>query len=333
MPANAEVVLARPVDGRPVAADFEVVDRAVPDPSDGQLLVRVLYQSLDPYIGSRLRGRHMGEPAPAPGEALPGFCVGEVLASRHAGFAAGDRVVGECGWTRFGLMDAASARKIDAADAPSAHLGLLGMPGLTAWAGVTQLAKVGAGDVFLVDAAAGPVGGTGGQIARNLGARAVGIAGGGEKCALAREVYGFDACVDYRAPDWTAALREACGDGPSVHFENVGLSTLIPAMSLLKPYGRVVLCGLAEHYQADGPPAALPLGLVIGKRARMLGLVVYDFYPRWAEWIALARAWIDEGRLTLIEDVSPGLESAPAQFERLMRGDNRGKTLVQVGEV
>lgn len=330
MSDNIEVVLARTVTASPVAADFTVIERPTPQPAEGEILVRVLYQSLDPYIGSRLRGKHMGEPAPAPGESLPGFSVGDVVASRHPDFAPGDRVVGECGWTRLGVMAGSVARKVDPVLPASAHLGVLGMPGLTAWAGVTQLAKVCEGDVFLVDAAAGSVGGTAGQIARNLGARVIGIAGGAEKCALVQDTYGFDACIDYKAPDWTQALKAACGDGPTVHFENVGLSVLSPVMPLLRPYARVVLCGLADHYQVDGPPAALPLGMVVGKRAQMLGLVVYDFYPRQAEWTALAAPWLADGKLTHVEDIAHGLEQAGAQFEKLMRGQNRGKTLVSV---
>lgn len=316
----------------PVAGDFEVVERAVPEVGGGQLLVRSLYQSLDPYIGSRLRGRHMGEPAPAPGEGLPGFSIGEVIRSGDPAFAVGDRVVGEMGWTEMGVMAAPETRRVSRDLPAAAHLGVLGMPGLTAWAGVTQLAKVGAGDIFSVDAAAGPVGGTAGQIARNLGARTVGLAGGAEKCALLTDVYGFDAAIDYRRADWTEAFATATAPGPTAHFENVGLSILMPAMQRLQTYGRVVLCGMAEHYHADAPPAQMPVGMVIGKRAAMLGLVVYDFYPRWSEWVELARPWIAEGKLVSVDDVSEGVASAPEQFARLMRGENRGKALVRMSE-
>lgn len=330
MTVHNEVVLARPVTAKPGAGDFAVVERRAPNIGEREILVRVAYLSLDPYIGSRLRGKHMGEPAPAPGESLPGFCVGEVVASRHPDFAVGDHVVGECGWSELGVMAGDQARKVDASLPLSAHLGVLGMPGLTAWAGVTQLAKVTASDVFLVDAAAGAVGGTAGQIARNLGARAIGIAGGAAKCDLVRGAYGFEACVDYKQPGWQDAVKLACERGPSVHFENVGLSVLQSVMPMLRDYGRVVLCGLAEHYQVEGPPASLPIGAIIGKRAQMLGLVVYDFYPRLDEWLALATPWLAEGRLTYVEDVAGGLAAAPAHFEKLMAGDNIGKSIVKV---
>lgn len=332
MSRSREVVLRRPVAARPVAGDFEVIERADPAVGSGQLRVRSLYQSLDPYIGSRLRGRHMGEPAPAPGESLPGFSVGEVMATGDPGFAVGDRVVGEMGWAEVGIMAAAEARRVSKALPAAAHLGVLGMPGLTAWAGVTQLAKVGPGDIFTVDAAAGPVGGTAGQIARLLGARTVGLAGGVEKCALLKDVYGFDAAIDYRQADWTEVFARETAPGPSVHFENVGLSILMPAMQRLQTYGRVVLCGMAEHYHADAPPAQIPIGMIIGKRAAMLGLVVYDFYPRWSEWVALATPWIEQGKLVSVDDVSEGIASAPEQFAKLMRGENRGKALVRMAD-
>jgi NADPH-dependent curcumin reductase CurA len=331
MTQNLEVVLRRPVDALPVADDFEIVERPIPTPGVGQILVRSVYQSLDPYIGSRLRNKHMGEAAPTPGQSLPGFAVGEVVQSRHADIAVGDYVVGEGGWAQFGLMSGEAVRKVDATLPLAAHLGVLGMPGLTAWAGVTQLAQVGPGDIFTVDAAAGPVGGTAGQIARHLGARAVGIAGGPAKCAVVVDKYGFDACIDYHQADWQDAFKTATAPGPSAHFENVGTAVLVPVFRQLQLNARVVLCGLAAHYQVDGPPPEMPVGIIVGKRAKVLGLVVYDFYTRWAEWVALARPWLEAGTLVSGEDIAEGIEAAPVQFERLMRGQNIGKSLVRVG--
>jgi len=333
MITNRHVVLKRAPAAMPKAADFEVVSCPMPSgpPPEG-LLLRVVALSMDPYLGGRLRGRHMGEPAPAPGGTLPGFAVAEVMESAHPGFKPGEYVVTEAGWTRFAAVPAAGARKVAAGAAPiSAHLGVLGMPGLTAWAGVTQLAKVGPGDVFTVDAAAGAVGGTAGQIARNLGARAVGIAGGAAKMELVTGSYGFDACVDYRAEGWQAKLKAACGAGPTVHFENVGQSVLQTVFPMLQNYARIVLCGLAEHYHADGQPPTLPIGPIVGKRAALLGLVVYDFYARLDEWVALALPWIAAGKLMIHEDASEGLESAPAQFERMLKGQHLGKAIVRVG--
>jgi len=326
-----EVVLARPALSLPVAADFTLVDRAVTPPEgEGWLRVRPLFLSLDPYIGARLRGRHMGERAPVPGETLPGFCVAEVEESRAPAFVAGDRVVVEAGWTDVAWVRSEDARRVSTDIAPSLHLSVLGMPGLTAWAGMTQLAKTGTGDVLTVNAAAGTVGGVAGQITKNLGGHAIGIAGGPEKCALVVDRYGFDACADYRGDDWETRLVSAVGDGSTIHHENVGAGQLAIGIRLLRPYGRVVLCGLADHYHADAGPAVIAIGPIVGKRAQVFGLVVYDFYPRWAEWTALAEPWVKAGRLTIAEDIGEGLDAAPRQIERLMRGENVGKTLIKI---
>jgi NADPH-dependent curcumin reductase CurA len=330
---NRQVVLKRAPAAMPKASDFEVVAAPMPEgpPADG-LLLRVIALSMDPYLGGRLRGRHMGEPAPAPGGTLPGFSVSEVIESASPSFKPGDYVVTETGWAHYAAVPAAGARKVTAGGTPiSAHLGVLGMPGLTAWAGVTQLAKVKEGDVFVVDAAAGAVGGTAGQIARNLGARTIGIAGGPEKGALVTGTYGFDASVDYKQEGWQAQLKTLTAPGPTVHFENVGDSVLQAVFPMLQTYGRVVLCGLAEHYHTEGKPPALLVGPIVGKRAAIYGLVVYDFYDRLHEWVALATPWIAEKKLVVHEDVAEGLDNAPAHFERMLKGQHLGKAIVRVG--
>jgi NADPH-dependent curcumin reductase CurA len=333
MITNRQVVLKRAPAAMPKAADFEIVNCPMPagPPADG-LLVRVIAISMDPYLGGRLRGRHMGEPAPAPGAPLPGFSVSQVIESAHPDYQPGEYVVTETGWARYAAVPAAGARKVTPGDVPiSAHLGVLGMPGLTAWAGVTQLAKVGPGDVFVVDAAAGAVGGTAGQIARNLGARTIGIAGGAAKGALVTETYGFDSCIDYREEGWQARLKAATSPGPTVHFENVGDSVLQAVFPMLQTYARLVLCGLAEHYHNDGKPPTLAVGPIVGKRAAIYGLVVYDYYARLNEWVALATPWIAEKRLVVHEDIAEGLDNAPAHFERMLKGLHLGKAIVQVG--
>lgn len=321
----------------PTAEDFTAIDAPSPECPEGGVVARVIYLSLDPYVGSRLRGRHMGETPPEPMlGAIPGAIVGQVVESRAAGIAEGDYVHAmEGGWQEYCALPAGHFRKVDPAAAPlRAHIGVLGMPGLTAWAGITQLAKAGDGDVVLIDAAAGSVGGTAGQIARIKGAsKVVGIAGGPEKCRLVTETYGFDACVDYKAEGWQAALKEALPEGASVFFENVSADMAMIALSVSRTYVRGVLCGLADAYQADTPQAhALNAGAIIGKRAQMLGLVVYDFYPRWDEFVAEASAWIREGKLTFAEDHVTGLDNAPALFGKLMRGGNVGKPIVTVSE-
>lgn len=331
------VTLKAAFDHKPRASDFALIEAPAPACPEGGVLARVVYLSLDPYVGSRLRGRHMGERPPAPmSEPIPGAVVAQVIESRAEDLHAGDWVSAmEGGWAELVALSAAHCRKLDPAIAPlSAHLGVLGMPGLTGWAGMAQLAKAGPGDVVLVDAAAGPVGGTAGQIARILGAeRVVGIAGGASKCALVENEYGFDACIDYRSDGWRERLADALPGGLSVFFENVSADMAMLALSHARPYARGVLCGLVDAYHADVPSQhAINAGLVIGKRAQLFGLVVYDFYGRWDEFAAQAAAWMREGRLHIAEDRAEGLQAAPAHFEKLMDGRNVGKALVVVSE-
>ncbi|MEM8920540.1 MAG: NADP-dependent oxidoreductase, partial [Pseudomonadota bacterium] len=312
----------------------DVIELEAPACGEAQILVRIVHLSLDPYVGSRIRGRHMGEVPPEPGAGvIPGAAVAQVVESKIQGVSVGDWVhTMDAGWREYAALDAGAFRIIDPNAAPlAAHAGVLGMPGLTAWSGITQLAKVGDGDVVLVDAAAGTVGGTVGQIARLKGAsKVIGIAGGPDKCAMVVNEYGFDACVDYKQDNWTAILDTEAPDGVSVHFENVGVSILNQITPRLKLYGRAILCGLAEQYHSDGPPPGLNAGMIVGKRAAIMGLIVYDFYPRWDEYVAEAGPWVTSGSLKFVEDRMDGLETAPALFEKLMNGQNMGKCVVGV---
>ncbi len=329
--------LKHKVDHKPTADDFAFIDAPIPKCPENGALVRVVHLSLDPYVGSIIRDRHIGHSAPAPmKEVISGAIVGQVLESTVDGISEGDWVHSmEGGWQEIAAIDAQHLRKIDPTLAPlSAHAGVLGMPGLTGWAGITQLAKVREGDTVLVDAAAGPVGGTVGQIARIKGAkRVVGIAGGAEKCALVKNEYGFDACVDYKADGWRDALGEALPDGLSVFFENVSADMAMIALGHANLYARGVLCGLVDAYHTQTQSQhAMNIGFVIGKRAQLSGLVVYDYYDRWNEYVAEAAPWIAEGKLKFVEDRVVGLENAPALFERLMNGKNKGKAVVTVSD-
>lgn len=330
-PTMQQGVLGAPLEQSPRAGDFAIVETARPACPEGGVLVRLSHVSMDPYVGARLRGRHMGEAAPEPmRDAIPGHGVGVVAESRCA-IAEGTHVhLMGAGWREYAPALEGEVRVIKpGALPPSVFLSALGMPGLTAWAGMTQLARVGAGDVVLVDAAAGAVGGAVGQIARARGAaRVIGIAGGADKCALVRDTYGFDACIDYRADSWREALAAELAGGISVHFENVSSELLTLALTHMKPYGRAVLCGLAAHYQSDAPAPGIPFGLIIGKRASLHGLVVYDFYDRWDAFLAECQPLAAAGRLVIAQDVAQGLAAAPAVFERLMAGRNRGKALI-----
>jgi len=332
MTTARQIVVARQPEAAPVAGDFTTASADLPPLQEGQLLVRVRVISLDPYLLSRMRGRHMSGPAPAAGETVPSEGVAEVLESRAEGYSAGDFVVGLCGWQDMAVMEAKGARRIDASIRPlSLHLGVAGMPGLTAYASVHHLAKATEGDRVLVSSAAGPVGGTVGQLARIMGAKqVVGIAGGPAKCALVESEYGFDACIDYRAKGWQDEVANAFPNGTSYYHDNVGGEVLDTALANLALYGRVVLCGLASQYNLADRPAGPNPGTYIGKRAQLLGLVVYDFMHEIDEFAAKAAAWIADGKLRYVEDRASGLDAAPALFEKLSEGRNIGKTVVEL---
>lgn len=332
MTDGQRIVLQRTIDASPVAGDFRIEADNIGAPGDGELLVRSVYLSLDPYIGSVLRGRHLGESRPGPGETPPGRSICEVLLSRSGKFREGDYLVAETGWRSHAVIADTHARRVDPDDAPlSAFLGVAGMPGLTAYAGLKHLAKVSGGEEVLISSAAGGVGGAAGQIARILGARRIiGLAGGPEKCAIVEQTYGFDACIDYRGANWRDDVAGAFPDGVNVYFDNVGGDILNTALANLALYGRVVLCGLASQYQAETRPDGPNPGVYIARRAQLYGLVVYDFLDQQEEYSRLAGAWIREGRLSFVEDRANGLDAAPAQFEKLMRGENVGKCVVVV---
>ena len=337
MTQSQRIVLARTPNGAPVAADFAFENMDSPDAEPGKLLVRVLALSLDPYIGSRLQGRHMSGPAPKIGELIPGGGVAQVVESKAEGFAAGDVVVAETGWQTHALIDPAEARKVDASvDPVSLHLGVCGMPGLTAHASVNRLAQVREGDRVLVSSAAGPVGGTVGQLSRIAGAtKVVGTAGSDEKCRLVVERYGFDDCINYRSDDWQDRLADAFPGGITVYHDNVGGEMLDAALANLADYGRVVLCGLISQYNlpAGQRPSGPNPGIYILKRAILKGLVVYDYMDEADDFARTAARHIAEGKLRFVEDSADGLAAASAQFEKLMRGDNIGKTVVQVASL
>lgn len=328
-----QAVLRHALTDKPTAADFALIDVAAPECPDGGILAQVRYISLDPYVGTRLRGQHMGEAAPEPGAGLiPGAVVAEVIESRSDKAKPGQFIHAmDGGWVEAVALSNAQFQVVDPDAAPlESYVGVLGMPGLTAWAGVTQLARIKSGDTFMVDAASGPVGATAAQIARTRGAgRTIGIAGGPEKCSLAVTRFGFDRCLDYKSDGWTDQLADALPDGLDVHFENVGDQMLGIAMQHLNLYGRVVLCGLAAHYHG-GPAAMTSVGIIIGKRAQVSGLVVYDFYNRWDEFRAEVAPHVKSGAIAYIHDQVDGLAGAGGLMERLVRGQNVGKAVVKL---
>lgn len=328
-----KIVLKYKLSSAPKAADFEIIEATTPACPQNGILVQVKYISIDPYIGHQLSKGHMASPPPVPlSEVIPGAIVGEVIESNSGKAKTGDFVHSmNGGWAETFALTDDQYTIIDPDAAPlSAYAGILGMPGLTAWSGVTQLAKVHDGDIFTVNAAAGPVGGTAGQIARMKGAKTViGIAGGAVKCKLVEDVYGFDKCIDYKLPSWHDAYKTAAPDGISVHYENVGSEQLAFAMQNLQLYGRVILCGLAAHYH-ESEPAMTMIGPMVGKRAAVSGLVVYDYFDRWEAFRSEVSPWVKSGAVKFAEEKVTGLEHAGALMEKLMKGENVGKCVVEL---
>ncbi|GII86134.1 NADP-dependent oxidoreductase [Sphaerisporangium siamense] len=321
---HTRIVLARRPRGVPEEDDFRAEKTAIPAPGPGEVLVRTVHLSLDPYVRGTLTGRDLGHAPVAPGDLVPGRAVAQVVDT-------GAWVLAETGWQEYAAVPASSLRPVEVPPGVprTAALGALGMPGLTAYAAVTRLLRPEPGDTVVVSAAAGAVGGTAGQLAALAGARTVAIAGGPDKCRVAVERLGYAAAVDRHAPDWTEALADACPDGVDGYLHMAGGAVLEGVLDRLAPGGRVVLCGLPDHANETGH-TVLPAGAVMRARATVHGLVVYDHQdlaPRFAERVGRLVA---EGRLRLLEDAHEGLTSAPAAFRRLMTGANVGKSIVHV---
>jgi NADPH-dependent curcumin reductase CurA len=327
---NVQVLLRRRPEGEPREDDFELVERDVPELAEGQLLVRNRFLSLDPYMRGRMSDAKSYAPPAALGAVMLGGTVGEVVASRHARFAVGDRVLGTLGWQRFAVSDGAGLSRVDDRVPLSAHLGVCGMPGITAWIGLYDLAQPKAGETVLVSAAAGAVGSVVGQLAKRRGCRAVGVAGGPAKCEHVVRVLGFDACVDYRAPDFEARLAEATPSGVDVYFENVGGAVLEAAVARLNPFARIPLCGLIADYNAREQHGLHNLRALLTQRVRLQGFIVTDHLERWPAARAELVEAVASGGLRYHETIAEGLERAPRALIGLLRGENLGKQLVRI---
>ncbi|HEU5322891.1 MAG TPA: NADP-dependent oxidoreductase [Methylomirabilota bacterium] len=331
-PVNRRVVLAQRPVGEPKASDFALETAPVPAPADGQALCRTIYLSLDPYMRGRISGARSYAASVEPGQVIVGATVSEVVESRHPGLAPGDVVLGYDGWQAYGVSKGSTLRKLDPAAAPiSTALGVLGMPGLTAYVGLLDIGRPQPGETVVVSAAAGAVGAVVGQIARLKGCRVVGVAGRQDKCDWVVKELGFDACVSHRAPDLVGALRAACPQGIDVYFDNVGGAVLAAVLSLVNVNARIPLCGLVSEYNATEPPPGPNLRSVLVNRVLVKGFIVSDHVDRAPAFLAECGAWLREGKLRYREDVVEGLERAPAAFIGLLRGDNFGKLLVRVG--
>ena len=332
MTTTREVRLAaRPV-GEPKPADFELAEVQLPDPAPGELLVRNTFMSVDPYMRGRMNDVRSYVPPFEIGAPLEGGAVGEVIASEAERFAPGSHVLHQLGWREHALVPAEGARQIDAQLAPaSAYLGVLGMPGLTAYVGLLDIAGLREGDAVFVSAAAGAVGSLVGQIAKVKGCRVVGSAGSAEKVAYLRDELGFDAAFDYHDGDVSALLSEAAPNGVDVYFDNVGGDHLVAAIGALRQNGRVALCGAISAYNAtERPPGPWNLPLAIGKRLTLRGFIVSDHFDRFPEFVRDVGGWLREGRIHYRETVVEGIDNAPEAFIGLLRGDNLGKMVVKL---
>jgi NADPH-dependent curcumin reductase CurA len=334
--ARRAVLASRPV-GEPKPENFRLEDYPVPKPGSGEVLLRTVWLSLDPYM----RGRMSDAPSYAPpvgiGQAMVAGTICEIAATNNPDFAIGDLVSAYAGWQTHAVSDGKGLRKIDPKLAPpSAFLGVLGMPGLTAYAGLLEIGKPQPGETVVVAAASGPVGSMVGQIAKIKGARAVGIAGGPKKCAFVKNDLKFADCLDHRAPDFAQALAAACPKGIDVYFENVGGAVLEAVVPLLNPFARVPVCGLVSTYNAtellQPAPNRLPLMMraVLTKRLTLRGFIVSDFFAKQPEFLREATTWLKEGRITYCEDIVDGLENAPGALIGLLKGENFGKVVVRV---
>ena len=327
------VVLKSRPPGEPAETDFAIEDVPMPEIGPGQVLVRVIYLSLDPYMRGRMRDVASYAPPVGLGEVMTGGTVGQVVASKNPGFEVGDIVEDRLGWQEYGVGGGGSMRKIDPSLAPiSTANGILGMPGMTAYCGLFEVGAPKVGETVVVSAASGAVGQVVGQLAKMAGCRVIGIAGGAKKCAFVRDELGFDACIDYKsAGDIGGALRDECPDGVDVYFDNVG-GAISDAVTLeLNMWARIILCGAISQYNAAEVEMAPRLpAFFVGRKVTMRGFIVSDFAAKFDPARRILGKLVTEGRLTYREDIVDGLENAPRAFIGLLRGENFGKLQIRV---
>jgi NADPH-dependent curcumin reductase CurA len=335
--AKRVVLAARPV-GEPKESDFRLEDMPVPAAGPGEMLLRTLWLSLDPYMRGRMSDAPSYAKPVAIGQVMEGRTVSEVVASNREGFAEGDIVFGPSGWQTHTVTDGKGYRKVDPALAPvSTALGVLGMPGMTAYTGLLDIGQPKAGETVVVSAASGAVGSVVGQIAKIKGARAVGIAGGPDKCRYVTQELGFDACLDHRGADLAARLKDVCPNGIDVYFENVGGPVFEAVFPLLNNFARVPVCGQIATYNATEMPAgslrtSQLTRAILTKRLNLRGFIVSDFAARQPDFLRDVSVWVREGKIKYREDVVDGIEKAPRALIGLLRGENFGKMLVRVSK-
>jgi NADPH-dependent curcumin reductase len=335
---NRRIVLAARPHGEPKESDFRLETAPVPEPGAGELLLRTLWLSLDPYMRGRMNDAQSYARPVGIGEVMTAEAVSEIVRSDDPAFRSGDTVRAFTGWQTHALAKAKDLRRVDPSEAPvSTALGVLGMPGMTAYVGLLEIGRPKPGETVAVAAAAGPVGSLVGQIARLKGCRAVGIAGGPDKCRYLVEELGFDAAVDHRAPDLAERLRAACPNGIDVYFEKVGGAVWDAVLPLLNDFARVPVCGLVANYSlTELPPGpdrtATLMRTILTRRLMLRGFIVWDFASEEETFRREVGGWLRAGRIRHREDVVDGIERAPAAFIGLLKGKNFGKLLVRVAE-
>ncbi|WP_318365314.1 NADP-dependent oxidoreductase [Enterobacter sp.] len=334
---NRRWVLASRPHGAPVADNFRLEESDVPTPEKGQLLLRTVYLSLDPYMRGRMSDAESYSAPVEIGDVMCGGTVSRVEKSSHPDYAEGDWVVSYSGWQDYALSDGEGLVKLDAnPEHPSWALGILGMPGFTAYMGLLDIGEPKSGETLVVAAATGPVGATVGQIGKIKGCRVVGVAGGEEKCRYAVEKLGFDACIDHRADDFAEQLKQACPKGIDIYYENVGGAVFDAVLPLLNTSARIPVCGLVSGYNAtdlpDGPDRlSLLMGTILKKRMRVQGFIIgMDYGHRIDEFRNEMVPWVKEGKIQYREHITDGLENAPETFIGLLEGKNFGKVVIRV---
>ncbi|MBI2770791.1 MAG: NADP-dependent oxidoreductase [Burkholderiales bacterium] len=337
MPSNKQIHLDNRPQGEATAANFKLVSGETPPLQDGQVLVRHHFMSLDPYMRGRMNdAKSYAQPQPL-GQVMQGGTVGEVVESKNAKYAVGDKVVGFGGWQEYSVVNGdqvGALRKVDTTHVPLSHyLGAVGMPGVTAWYGLVKLIEPKAGQTVVVSAATGAVGSAFGVLAKARGCRAVGIAGGPDKCKYAVDELGFDACIDYRvhkdAASLSKALKEACPDGIDGYFENVGGMILDAVLTRMNAFGRIALCGMIAGYDGQPLPMAFPQ-LILTNRLKIEGFIVSEHMEVWPDALKELGMLVGTGKLRPRETVAQGLEAAPEAFLGLLKGKNFGKQLVKL---
>jgi NADPH-dependent curcumin reductase CurA len=335
---NRRAVLVRYPEGMPQESDFAVVEGAMPEIAEGQVLVRAIYLTVDPYIRALISKRFSTGYGQRPdlGQPLPGEALGQVAASRHPDFKEGDFVAGFGGWQDYAAAPGEALRRIEPGVAPlAAHLGALGMPGLTAYVGLERLADYAAGQTVFVSAALGGVGAVAGQLARLKGCRTVGVSSSARKCAVAVDTLGYDLCLDRNAPDFAAQVAAACPEGIDVDFENAGGAVFDAALANMKPYGRIVVCGLVSSYNEEAPPSGPDrsgdlLRTIALKRLVVKGLMVADFWDMRPRFLEEVGAMIRDGRFKSLEHVVDGMEHAGRAMVDMLSGASLGKTVIRI---